>query len=110
MKIKVNFEELDEVKNEMDKNTTDLDYQIQRMLDSLERLKHIWYGVAMDKFYDNAHNYIERMKVLTSFMGTTSSFVGNCSKRYFEQDESFSESLKREVIVDESRNKYDEIK
>ena len=41
MNIKIDFEELDEVRRITDKNKEELGYEIDRLLKSLERLKNM---------------------------------------------------------------------
>lgn len=104
MRVRLDFDELDSIKEMSNKNREDLNYQIDRMLESLERLRTIWRGDASDIFYKNAHPYIERMKVLGEFMDLTSNFVGKYSNSYYEQDQAFSQSIKKEVILADEQN------
>jgi len=105
MNIKVNFSELEEVER-IQKNNQDLLYQeIERLLKSLERLKSIWNGEDFERFYENAYNYISRMKVLCSFMDTMSEVMKNASELYKEQDENCSNSLKEEEAILDEKNR-----
>lgn len=104
MNIKIDFEELDEVRRITDKNKEELGYEIDRLLKSLERLKNIWQGEDFDKFYDNAYNYINRMKILCKFMETTNEFMESVENSYREQDGEFSNSLKEEEAKLDGKN------
>lgn len=109
MNINVDFEELDSVTNTMTDDKTALEIEINNLLESLERIKLCWQGDDLDQFYDKAYEYISRMKVLTEYMGTTSSFIQKSNTAYQEQDRKFSEDLNKEAeLLDEQRfNQYD---
>ena len=104
MEIKVDFEQLDNVNKIATNNKDALSIEINKLLDSLERLKTIWYGRDLERFYSNAHEYIRRMKVLCTFMESTTEFINTVSNNYKIQDEDFSKTLNKEVdLLDEQQ-------
>lgn len=105
MNINVNFDELDELRKVSENNKNYLEDEINKLLSSIERLQKIWQGEDFDRFYDNAYNYISRMKVLCEFMETTNKFIKEVGNSYQDQDEEFSNSLKEEEAkLDEKNN------
>lgn len=103
MLLKVNHEELRNVKDVMKNNSNLLDEEINVMLNNLEKLRTIWQGDDSDKFYDNAFNYISRMKTITNAMGVMGEFINNMNNNYEENDKQFSKEI--EVNVSNEKNR-----
>lgn len=102
MIIKADFDELKDVENVIINNKDSLNYELEKLLQSLERLKEIWFGEDFDTFYNNAYPYISRMKVLCTFMETIGNVIKNSGDFYKEQDDSYADSLKKErAAIDE---------
>lgn len=101
MKLRVEYDELDYISKKIKEDKSSLEKEINNLLASLERLKQDWQGDDVDQFHEKAYNYINRMKVLTDFLDTTSEFISYGNIQYQNQDESFASSLKREVAQNE---------
>ena len=104
MELKVNYDDLDSITKETKRNESDLEIERRRLLESLERLKESWAGDDVDIFYEKAHDYIDRMKVLCEFMTTTSDFITEGNRQYQAQEEQFSKELEAEKIEKEIEN------
>ena len=103
MKLKVEFNELQETSKEFNKDRDALEVERIRLLESLERMKNFWSGDDFDKFYSKAYEYVKRMEVLTAFMYNTSEFMKTSGSVYRDQDETFSKDLDKEVALNEQR-------
>ena len=107
MSLRVEFDRLDYVTKSMNRDKSDLEIEIKRLKDSLERVKTVWSGPDFEKFYDKAFPYINRMDVLCGFIDATSSFITGACDQYKHQDEAFSKELDKEndkeEILDEQR-------
>ena len=103
MKLRVEYDELEYIAKNLQNDKSGLEKEINNMLSSLERLKTYWQGDDVDRFHEKAYNYVNRMKVLTEFMDTTSNFISYGNKQYQNQDEVFANNLKREVAANERR-------
>ena len=103
MLLKVNHEELKNVKDVMKENSNLLNEEITIMLNNLENLRTIWQGDDSDLFYDNAFNYISRMKTITSAMNVMGDFINNMDDNYKKNDEQFSKEI--EVNVSNEKNR-----
>ena len=101
MKVRVEYDELEYITKNTKENKSDLEVEINKLLESLGRMKSMWQGQAADIYYSKAEAYIGRMKVLTTFMGETSDLVKFGTEQYQEQDQGFSRDLNKEVIEDE---------
>lgn len=101
MKLRVEYDELEYMSNKIKKDKDSLEKEINTLLSSLERLKLVWQGDDVDKFHEKAYQYINRMKVLTYFLDTTGEFIDYGSIQYQNQDSSFANNLKREVVNNE---------
>lgn len=97
MEIKVNEDELDSVKNTMDKDAQDLQSSIEKIVAQLEILRGIWQGQDADKFFDNARDYFEKMKDLPRCMEHMGKFIGRANGDLNGGDEAFSKELETEV-------------
>ncbi len=101
MKLRVEYDELEYITKMTEDNKSELEMETKKMLACLERIRGKWEGTAAEIFYEKAHDYIERMEVLCSFMETTSKLIKYGEKTYQEQDESFAKDIDREEIEDE---------
>lgn len=103
MLVKVDHRELENIKDVMKTDSDLLDEEINVMLNNLEKLRTIWQGEDSDKFYNNAFNYISRMKTITNAMGVMGEFIYNMNNNYQENDKQFSKEI--EVNVSNERNR-----
>jgi len=101
MKVRVEYDELEYVTRSTDNDKFELELEINKLLESLERIKDMWQGTDADIYYDKAFNYINRMKVLCGFMGSTSDLIKYGEGQYQKQDQSFSRDLNKEVVDNE---------
>ena len=97
MKVRVEYDELEYVTKNTDEDKSELEIEIDKLLASLERIKDMWQGTDADIYYDKAFEYINRMKVLSGFMDTTSELMKFGMGQYQKQDQSFSRDLNKEV-------------
>lgn len=102
MKINLNYDELNYI-SQKDKEKKDaLDIEIDKLLDALEKLKNYWVGGDCDIFYENAFNYISRMKILPRYLETLGLFIDDSISKYRDNDSSYSRKLELEVdVIDE---------
>ena len=103
MNIKVNFDELDNVKNVMTKDKESFSYEVKRLLDATEKLRTIWTGDDADMFFNNAYPYIKRMSVIGEAMGTLGDFIGGSTNQYRSNEEQNSSIMKSEVFMDDEQ-------
>jgi uncharacterized protein YukE len=102
MIIKVSHNEITDIKNTLNKDRSDFDVEIDKMLDQMERLKEIWSGYDASIFFEKAYEYISNMKKITNTMGSIATFSEKANGGFIEVDESFSKKLEEEA------QKYDE--
>lgn len=96
MVLKVNHENLNGVTDNMLKNSDALTVEIDNLLDYLESIKLIWRGQDSDTFYDNAYNYINRMKIIPAAIETFGKFIKEVDNQYVDSDNSFANDLQKE--------------
>ena len=96
MNLRVEFDELDYVSKTMERDKNELEVEVKRLKDSLERVRNVWSGPDFEKFYEKASPYINRMQVLCGFLETTSTFITEGANQYKSQDEEFSRDLDKE--------------
>ena len=108
MNLRVEFDELEYVTKTMERDKSELEVEIKRLKDSLERIKTVWSGPDFEQFYAKASPYVNRMHVLVDFIDTSRTFINEGSNQYKSQDESFSRDLdkEREEEVDEQQGNY----
>ena len=96
MILKVNHEELKNVTDVMLNDEEVLKSEVDKLLDYLEAIKLIWKGKDADAFYENAHEYISRMKIIPSAIGTFGNFINSVDNKYIENDDEFSNEINKE--------------
>ncbi len=96
MILKVNHDDLNVVTDNMLKNSDALTVEIDNLLDYLESIKLIWRGQDSDTFYDNAYNYINRMKIIPAAIDTFGKFIKEVDGQYVDSDNSFAKDLQKE--------------
>ena len=101
MKVRVEYDELEYITKSTDNDKSELELEINKLLESLEKMKDMWQGEDADIYYDKAFNYIKRMKVLCGFMNSTSDLIKYGAGQYQKQDQSFSRDLNKEVVDNE---------
>lgn len=101
MNLRVEFDELKNITTVIDKDKDELNVEINKLLDSLERMKNVWSGDDFDRFFNKVYNYIHRMKVLTEFMQTSSEYINYSNDQYRNKDEAFSYELDKEAALNE---------
>ena len=62
MKLMVKHAELKQVSNNMKNDSEDLDKEIDKMLESIEKLRDIWQGADSVQFCDHAEAFVTKMK------------------------------------------------
>lgn len=101
MKVRVEYDELEYITKNTKEDKSELEIEINRLLENLERIKTMWQGTDADIFYDKAFEYIKRMKVLCSFMNATGELIQYGTNNYQKQDQSFARDLNKEVVNNE---------
>ena len=96
MELRVEFDELDYVTKTMERDKEELQTEVNRLKDSLERVRNVWSGPDFEQFYEKASPYVNRMQVLVDFLDASSSFITNSCDQYQFQDEYFSRDLDKE--------------
>ena len=99
--LRVEFDELDYVSKTMERDRTELEAEIKRLQASLERIKQAWSGDDLEKFYEKADAYVNRMIVLCDFLTASSTFIEKGVGQYQNQDETFSRELDKEKEEEE---------
>ena len=106
MEIKVNEDELNLVRKNMDKDADDLDTSIEKIIAQLEILRGIWQGQDADKFFGNVNDYFTTMKGIPRCMRNMGKFIKKANNDFNDGDESFSKELEKEV--EEEYEKYEQ--
>jgi WXG100 family type VII secretion target len=106
MEIKLQHEELDQVRRTMVKDAEDFDSDIDKLLQQIEILKTIWQGQDAEKFYKNAGAYFDKMKDLPLAMMKMGKFIEKANGDFKESDQSFSKELETEVDEEYEQNSY----
>lgn len=96
MELRVEFDELDYVTKTMDRDKEELQVEINRLKNSLERIRNVWSGPDFEKFYEKASPYVNRMQVLCDFLDTSSTFIEEGCNQYESQDEVYSRDYDKE--------------
>lgn len=97
MVVKVRHKELMEVKSNMINNSNELDIEINNILAYLNELKGVWQGEDADIFYEEAFNYINRMKTITNCFNVLGNFMNDANHSYEESDTSLKNELEKEA-------------
>ena len=103
MNIKVNFEELGQVKSVMTKDKDSFAIEVNRLLGAMERLRTIWTGDDADTFFKNAYPYIKRMSIIGESMGTLGDFIDGSSRQYRDNEQQNSSIMKSEVFMEDEQ-------
>ena len=106
MNIRLDFNQIDSYSNNINQDETELEIEIKKLLDSLERMKNYWQGDDFDNFYIKAFEYIERMSTLCDFMNISCEGIKNGTSQLQQQDETFSTELQKEVELVDEQNIY----
>lgn len=101
MLVKVKHEELNNFAKDMEKNSGDLQTEIEKMLGQLDDLKNFCQGQYFDTFYESLYNYLNKMKDVPHAMNVMGEFTKRCDIMYMESDLSFAKQLQQEVNYDE---------
>ena len=86
-----------EVKSNMINNSNELDIEINNILAYLNELKGVWQGEDADIFYEEAFNYINRMKTITNCFNVLGNFMNDANHSYEESDTSLKNELEKEA-------------
>lgn len=97
MLLKVDSEELDDVRNNIKKDGDFILEEIKKMSLELENLKTIWQGEDADRFYANFSSYLNKLGNIPSYLGIVDNFINRINNKYTENDEAFSKELDTEV-------------
>ncbi len=99
--INIEFDELDNFRKVIDEDQADLDEEIDKMKNQVERLQKIWQGQDSDIFCKHLNFYLEKMTSIPVCMRNVSSFVKHIGGNFKTSDTSFARQLSTE-------NKYDD--
>ena len=97
MLLKVKYDELKEVANTTNNDSSLLSEEIKKLLEQIEKLKSIWQGVDADAFYGNAYDYFQKMTTVYATLNNLGRFIDNVNNKYKNSDETFSRELDTEV-------------
>ena len=96
--LKVDPDELEIVRKNMDTDGDAFDKEIDKMLKvNDEKLRNAWEGEDADTFCNNLHNYLMKMKTLPQNMREMSNLVSDTNDEYKGKDEEFSDELNKEA-------------
>ncbi len=109
MEIKVQHEELNQVKTVMEKDAEDFNSDIEKLRGQVEILKTIWQGQDADLFCKNAGDFFDKMKGLPIAMRAMGKFIGQANGDFQDGDESFSKELETEAdeYEQDSNNRFE---
>ena len=96
--LRVDPDELQNVRDVMDKDGDDFDKQIDYMLGKVEKLREIYVGEDAETFCNNLHNYLIKMKKLPQNIKEMSNLVKDSNIQYQEKDFEFGDELNKEAI------------
>lgn len=97
MVVKVRHKELMDVKTDIITNSEELDIEINNILQYLNELKGVWQGEDAEIFYEEAFNYVNRMKSITNCFSAMGNFMTNANSSYEENDLSLKNELEKEA-------------
>ena len=97
MELKVNHEDLRNVKNNLTKDKEDLEKEIDNLFRQLELLQDVWQGTDSKAFCDNFLYYLDHMKHIPTTFGNIAKFVDYANKGYEQEDEVFAQEMKMEA-------------
>ena len=101
MLVRVKHNELNSFAKTTDNNANDLANEIEFMLSKINELSGIWQGYDADKFYENAKNYLNKMKLISHTMNVFGEFTRRTDRMYVELDTQFAKKMQQEVNYDE---------
>ena len=97
--LKVDPEELQLVRDSMDKDGDAFDKEIDKMLALNEKLREeCWAGEDATTWCNNFHNYLIKMKTLPQNIKQISNQVKQTGVAYTEKDYEFGDELNKEAI------------
>lgn len=102
MLLKVKYDELKEVADTINNDSSLLSEEIKKLLDQIEKLKSIWQGIDADAFYGNSYDYFQKMTTISATLNNLGKFIEKTNNEYKNGDEAFSRELDTEV------NNYEE--
>ena len=95
MKIVVTHDELERLTNELLKESSDLNTEINKLLSSTERLGNAWEGQDKDVFTANSTNYFIHMKDIVKSLDEFAKFAKLSNDEYYEKDEEWQKNLEK---------------
>ncbi len=101
MLVRVKHNELNDFAKNVRNNSSDLELEIEKMLEQLEVLRGIWQGQDSDIFYKSAYNYLNSLKEITHTLNVFSEFIKRTDLMYIESDNQFARQMEQEVNYDE---------
>ena len=102
MLLKVKYDELKEVADTINNDSSLLSEEIKKLLDQIEKLKSIWQGIDADAFYENSYDYFQKMTTISATLNNLGKFIEKTNNEYKNGDEAFSRELDTDV------NNYEE--
>ena len=93
MKVKVDYKELDIVKDNMVDNSQELKNSIENINSNILELKNIWQGEEANKFIMKFDNYIAKLRTVPETYDNLSHFLAKANILYQEIDK----DIKKEI-------------
>ena len=100
MELKVTYRELDDVNNNIDKNSEDLKKELDKCRAQIEILKGIWTGQDANTFYNHFEYYLKKVDRVPIVYKNISNFMKKANMLYENKDEEFANNLKQTAVRD----------
>ncbi len=98
MKIIVDHNELNNVANVLNKNATNLDQELDKMVRSMETLGTIWQGKDAEIFRSKVNRYLTHMRSIPEAYRNFEAIIKQTDNNYKLFDRKYAESIKKAVV------------
>ena len=103
--INIEYDELENFRKVIEEDQTDLDKEIDKMKNQIDRLSAIWKGQDSEEFCAHLNVYLDKMKGIPVCMRNVSSFVKDMSGNFKNSDQAFARKLSTEKKYDDDYKK-----
>lgn len=98
MKLKVKNDDLNQVINKLDDDTTQVSKYLENLLYQINELKNIWQGDDADEFYYKAELYINYLNSVPEIYKNISNVMKGANKTYKQLDHEYAQLMKKVVV------------